>query len=280
MGVVGLGGSFAGFDFFNSSSSTFNPATSSLLARAADGSLTKVGSTNDGGSILAGCYLDGKFYFGGSFTSVEGVSAGSVAVYDPAKNAISALSGGGPEGTVRAMYCENGKGTIWVGGEFRGPASATNVARYSVRENGWSSAPFGGLNGPVFTITPSVSSSSLFFGGSFRTSFGGGNVTANITGSGNPAVPQSRGATPFSSSLVPVPLGRADLDAAPSSTRSEFSSISNVLCPSGDDGPGSTWLARDNSPALITVRTFSFLTASGIRLGNTFVEGRGTTSFK
>ncbi len=284
MGTVGLGGTFAGLDFFNASTSTFDPATSSLLARAADGSLTKLGSTNSEGSILAGCEQDGKFYFGGSFTSVGGTSASNVAVFDPSENSFSALGGGGLDGTVRSIYCES-KGTVWVGGEFKGPSSGASgyggsVARYTPKGDSWSSAPFGGLNGPVFTIAPSSSGSSLFFGGSFRTTYSGANVTTNVTGVNNPNVPASPGATLFSSSLVPIPLGAADIDAAPPSPQSDFSKIENILCPSGADGPGHTWLARDNSQPFITVRTFSFLTASGIRLGNTFVQGRGTTALR
>ena len=52
-----------------------------------------------------------------------------------------------------------------------------------------------------------------------------------------------------------------------------------IFCPAGPDSPGDTWLAQDGSMAQITVCTFKFLTVSGLRLGNMFVEGRGTTAF-
>jgi hypothetical protein len=98
----------------------------------------------------------------------------------------------------------------------------------------------------------------------------------------NPNVPFSSGATPFSSSLVPIPLQAAqiEIDASPSSTDPQFSNIQNILCPAGPDGPGNTWLAGDDSTVIINVRTFTSLNANGIRLGNTFQPGHGTIGFK
>jgi hypothetical protein len=283
MGTVGLAGAFAGFDFFNTTEVTFDDRTSTLLARASDGSLTKVGSTNQGGSIFSGCSTNGKFYFGGSFTTIESTSASNTAVYDPSKNSFSALGGGGLDGNVSAVYCNTPNGDVWFGGEFTGPTNGASgyggsVAVYTPKDDKWSPPPFAGLNGPVYSITPSPSSSkSLLLAGSFHTSFSAGQ--ANITDNNNPNVPHSNGATPFSSSLVPIPLSAAVIDASPSSSQADYANISNALCPSGDDGPGNTWLAQDGFQPFITINTFSFLTASGIRLGNTFVQGRGTKTF-
>ena len=91
----------------------------------------------------------------------------------------------------------------------------------------------------------------------------------------NPGIPFSIGATPFSSSLVPIALMGAgiQIEASPSNPRPQFSNVSNILCPAGPDSPGDTWLAQDGSMAQITVCTFKFLTVSGLRLGNMFVEG-------
>jgi hypothetical protein len=52
------------------------------------------------------------------------------------------------------------------------------------------------------------------------------------------------------------------------------------LCPSGSDGPGSTYFAREGSVSYITIRDFTFLAARGIRLGNTFFDGQSTTVFR
>ncbi|KZT42478.1 hypothetical protein SISSUDRAFT_1069414 [Sistotremastrum suecicum HHB10207 ss-3] len=284
MGLVGLAGSFAGLDFFNSSSPSFDPTTTTLFTRSADGSLLSIAATNPGGQINAGCSLAGKLYFGGSFSSVQGVNASNIVSYDPSKDAFSALGDGGLDGNVTSLYCQTSSNALWVGGTFHGPSTsassyAGSVAVYFPQNDSWSPPPFAGLDGPVLSITPSPSSSSLYFAGSFHTTFSSPNNTVVGNGTNNPNVPFSAGATPFSSSLVPIPLGAAQIDASPSTSQAQFSDIGNILCPAGADGPGNTWLARDASPALITIRTFDFLTANGIRLGNTFVQGRSTTAF-
>jgi hypothetical protein len=103
-----------------------------------------------------------------------------------------------------------------------------------------------------------------------------------LNSTNNPNVPFSSGATPFSSSLVPISLQAAqiEIDASPSSTDPQFSNIQSVLCPAGPDGPGNTWLAEDGSTAVINIRTFTSLNAKGVRLGNTFQQGHGTTGFR
>ena len=278
MGKVGVAGAFAGLDVVNNGSSvTFDPSTASLLARADDGSLTKIASTNTGGSIFAGCAIDDVFYFAGSFSTVGSTSAANVASYS--SGSISALGSNAPNGVIRALFCDKANKQVWAGGQFTSPGAS--VAVWDTASSSWSAAPFGGLTGTtaeVFSITSNSSQSSLFFSGSFVASFGTGSVAINNTN--NPNVPFSIGATPFTSSLVPVPLQDAQIDAGPSTTESGFSNISNILCPAGVDGPGNTWFGTEGATAVITVRKFAFLNAVGIRLGNTFVDGRGTTEFR
>ncbi|KAH9949614.1 cortical protein marker for cell polarity-domain-containing protein [Amylocystis lapponica] len=278
MGTVGLTGAFAGLDLFqdNSTSISFDPSTATLLSRTCDGSLSSLGSTNSGGSIAAGCVLGDSFYFGGIFTSIGNVSASNVASYTPSTGKFAALGSNGPNGEIRAIFCDSTQKNVWVGGQFTSPASS--VAVWSTSSSSWSAPPFGGLSGAaaeVSSITTNSSQSSVFFAGSFTVSFGGGQVNST----NNPNVPYSSGASPFSSSLVPVPLQNAQVNASPSSSDSQFSNIQNVLCPAGADGPGNTWFAGDGNTAVITARTFSVLNARGIRLGNTFLDGRGTTGF-
>lgn len=276
MGSVGLGGAFAGLDVFNSSSSsvTFDSTTSTLLSRSSDGALTRLGSTNSGGSILAGCALSDTFYFAGSFSSINGTSASNIASYSG--SSFSALGSNGPSGQVNALYCDSTNNKVWAGGDF-----SDAVLVWDVKQKSWSSAPFGGLTGAaaeVLSITTNSSASSLFFAGSFLASFQGNGSTVNTTN--NPNVPFSTGASSFSSSLVPIPLEGAQVEGEPSSSDSSFSNINNILCPAGDDGAGNTWFAADGNSAQITARTFSFLSATGVRLGNTFLDGRGTTGFR
>jgi len=287
MGNVGLAGSFAGFDFFDNSTFSFDAATSTLLSRNSDGSLTPIGSTNSGGSITAGCAIGDVFYLAGSFSSVGGTQAQNVASYTPSGGQFASL-GNGLDGAVDTLHCDQSAGNIWAGGVFQGSSSNSQgfkgaVAVYSVKDKAWSPPPFGGLAGAgarVQSITPNVAGSSLFFAGSFVTSYGSSSASVNVTN--NPNVPFSKGATAFSSSLVPIPLTGPGTQIVPSqsTTQAGFSNISNILCPTGPDGEGNTWFGQDGSVARITIRTFQFSTASGIRLGNTFLNGRGTTTFR
>ncbi|KZT63770.1 hypothetical protein DAEQUDRAFT_679788 [Daedalea quercina L-15889] len=278
MGSVALTGAFAGLGISDNSTiaTSFDSSTATLLSRAPDGALMPLGSTNEGGSILSGCALNDVFYFGGNFSSINGSSASYIASYSTSSDSFAALGSSGPNGLVHTLYCDASSNNVWVGGKFTSPASS--VAVWNTKSSQWSSPPFGGLSGAsaeVLAITTNSSASSLLFAGSFTISYG--NTTINSTN--NPNVPYSPGASPFSSSLVPIGLQNAQIVAQPASTESGFNDIEDILCPAGADGSGNTWLAADGQTAVVTVRAFSALSARGIRLGNTFVDGRGTTGF-
>ncbi|KAF5389471.1 hypothetical protein D9757_004296 [Collybiopsis confluens] len=278
MGKVGLAGAFAGLGLFQNNSHVFDSSTSTLLSRSATGSLSSIASTNSGGKISAGCTLGDSFYFAGSFSSVGSTLASNIASYSSSSSEISALGSDGPNGDIDAVFCDSKNKKVWVGGSFSSPGPS--VAVWDTSSNSWSRAPFNGLTGAqgrVLSITSNSSDTSLFFAGSFITSFQGNDSV--IKGSNNPNVPFSPGATPFSSSLVPIPLQNAQIVGSPSSSDPKFANISNILCPAGSDGPGNTWFAANSNKAVITVRDFTFLEASGIRLGNTFQSSHGTTGF-
>jgi hypothetical protein len=282
MGTVGLAGAFAGLDIFQNSSTTvsFDPSTSTLLSRSSGGALSRVASTNPGGRISAGCALSGDFYFAGLFSTIDGTSASNVASYTSSSNKFDALGSGGPNGEVDAVFCDAKDNKVWVGGSFTSPGSS--IAIWDPKSRTWSQPPFVGVSGAqsrVLSITSNSSDASLFFAGSFITSFQGGDSSI-LNGTNNPNVPFSPGATVFSSSLVPIPLQGAQVDGSPPSPDSQFNNIKSILCPSGADGPGNTWFAADGNTAVVTVRTFSFMSASGVRLGNTFLSNHGTTGFR
>jgi hypothetical protein len=289
MGVVGIAGNFAGLDFASNTSFVFDPSSSTILSRSAsDGSLMALGSTNEGGSILAACDLEDKIYIAGLFTSLGSVAASNIAVYDPATSQFAPV-GSGLDGQVDALHCDSSSKTLWTGGKFHAPVgqSATSyggsIALYTPSSNTWSPPPFFGLAGAaseVLSITPSASGSSIYFAGSFITSFASNASQVHFNSSNNPSVPFSSGATPYSSSLVPIPLSGADITPNPSTTETGFTDIHNILCPTGPDGAGSSWLSRDGFSAVIAARAFSVITASGIRLGNTFHNGQSTTAFR
>ncbi|KAG2148328.1 cortical protein marker for cell polarity-domain-containing protein [Suillus cothurnatus] len=281
MGQVGLAGAFAGLSLFNNTTAvTFDPSVSSLLARTGDGALTTLGTTNAGGSIQSGCAINDIFYFAGSFSSIgnTSMSASNIASYTPSSGVFTALGSNGPNGPIYSLYCDVSTSQLWVGGYFTSPGSS--VAIWDTKSNSWSAPPFKGFigdGGEVFSITSNASENSLFFTGSFLTSFAA-NATA-LNNTNNPNIPYSPGATPFSSSLVPVPLEGAEILGQPSSSDPQFSNISNILCPAGPDGPDNTWLAANGNGAVITIRDFSSINAYGVRLGNTFQSGFGTTTF-
>lgn len=288
MGKVGVAGSFAGIDLYNDNQSsqpqtTFDPTTSTLFLRAQDGGLTPIGSTNVGGRVVTGCSMGNVFYVGGTFTTLGGTNAANIAAYSSSTNKIAQLADGGLDGPVSALHCDEKTGLLWVGGSFRAPTTgntavfAGSVATYNPSSNIWSPPPFAGLQGAVNAIVPSTSNAELLFGGSFVTSYGNSTNTTSVT---NPNVPTSSGSTTFSHSLVPFPLANADINASPSSTLPGLGNITNILCPSGPDGVGNTWFADDGFKAIVTIRTNKQLSASGLRLGNTFFNGRSTTTFK
>ncbi|KIK41515.1 hypothetical protein CY34DRAFT_85274 [Suillus luteus UH-Slu-Lm8-n1] len=281
MGQVGLAGAFAGLSLFNNATAiTFDPSASSLLARTGEGALTTLGTTNAGGSIQSGCAINDIFYFAGSFSSIgnTSVSASNIASYTPSSGVFAALGSNGPNGPIYSLHCDVSTSQLWVGGHFTSPGSS--VAIWDTKSNSWSAPPFKGFTGDgaeVLSITSNASENSLLFAGSFLTSFAA-NATA-LNNTNNPNIPYSPGATPFSSSLVPVPLEGAEILGQPSSSDPQFSNILNILCPAGPDGPGNTWLAANGNGAVITVRDFSSINAYGVRLGNTFQSGFGTTTF-
>ncbi|KZO95530.1 hypothetical protein CALVIDRAFT_499824 [Calocera viscosa TUFC12733] len=275
LGSVDIAGTLStGLSLFSRDNVTLNPAASTLFSTSS-GALSPIGTTEDAGQIYAACELDSKVYVAGAFSQLGGTTAQNIISYDPSSSTFTALPNGGLNGAVNALYCDSSNHLLWVGGNFTLPTPAVVV--YATSNSSWVPAPFNGLSGQVLSITPSASSQSLYFAGSFITAFQSNNT--NSTFGNNPNVPYSAGATPYSSSLVPIPLAGADLNAAPVTTQTGFTDIANILCPAGPDGEGNTWLAQDGSNAQITVQIFRNEGVSGVRLGNTFVQGRGTTSF-
>ncbi|KAK7057316.1 SH3 domain-containing protein [Favolaschia claudopus] len=280
MGTVGLAGAFAGLDLFQNQSVAFDPTTSSLFARASDGSLTRIASSNSGGRISAGCALDDAFYLAGSFSSIAGTPAANVASYNPSSGAFAALGSNGPNGAIDSVFCDTKNSKVWVGGAFTSPG--TSVAVWDPKAASWAAPPFKGLDaaqGRVLSITSNSSDSSLFFAGSFITSFSGsGNGTTVLNGSSNPNVPASAGGTPFSQSLVPIFVPPSAI-LQPSASSSDFGNVSAILCPPGPDGPKTSWFGTDGTGSVVTINTHRFNTVNGLRLGNTFQPNHGTTGF-
>ena len=301
MGTVGLGGSFSGLDWWSdsssfsstsNSSSAFSTTGDTVFIRLENGSYQPIGSTNAGGRIAALCYSnssDGTVFIGGDFDSLSGSSFSNLASYSVGSQSFSAV-GSGTSGPVESLFCDDQQGEVWVGGLFDAPeGSGGNVGRWSISSSSWSSIPFGGLNGRIDTIEASSDGSSIYFGGHFTTTFASNSSLANrnSTTSGNitsiPSAPDGTATTGNSGYLTPVlipysanqdPTIQIEINAYPSSSQRNFADPHVLVCP-GE----AMWLAQDNSPATVDIIGVNWMRASGIRLTNALVQGRGTKTF-
>ena len=281
LGTVAVVGSFAGLSFYDAAHppATYDSRASTLLARTADGDLRSLGATDAGGAIHAICQSssDAAVYLAGNFTRIGDVAASNIAAYDPAREAFAAL-GPGLDGEVRALSC-NGS-TVYAGGAFGAPAGSgggPNVAAWSTGDRAWTTLPLYGLNGAVDSISASEDGRSLFFGGAFSTIFS--NSSSSAINTTSPSSSTSSTFPSLGSSLAPVSLNASDYWASPTTYKSGFGRPEYVFCPRGDDGVGTSWLLTDGAAGFFIARMYRELNVRGIRLGNTFYEGRGTRNF-
>ncbi|PWN50996.1 hypothetical protein IE53DRAFT_68983 [Violaceomyces palustris] len=286
LGAVGVAGSFAGVQVFNQSGSTssadskYDPTASTLIARAANGTLTKIASTEEGGRISAVCQFDGSpevVFVGGSFSSMGGKAVSNIASYNPTTKEWSEM-GGGLDGNVRTLFCDNQSRQVLAGGSFSRPTDASDdrylgaVATWKENDRAWSPLDFGGLDGTVNVIEAGSNSSLVRFGGDFDLQFA--TMGSNGTQSGT-----NTSASALTSVLAPISLGQSEFTGGPSSADGGFNDPAQILCPQGADGSGNSYLFADGATGRLTARTFRALDVRAIRLGNTFQDGRGTRTF-
>ncbi|KAJ3498982.1 hypothetical protein NLG97_g708 [Lecanicillium saksenae] len=193
---------------------------------------------------------------GGNFTSLGGNQSKAIGVYDVDAAKVVTLQG--LEGEVNAVLCDNATDTVYIGGNFKS-ANSTNAISWNGK-TGFKNLPFVGFNGPVHAITK-MSNGHILFGGSF-TGLGNYNATAGS----------------LTDSQV-VNLGSAKITAEGSTTKDGFSDPSNIVCSSGSDESGSTWLLNDNTPGHWEAQFGFGIEPTMIRIWNTHVEDRGTKTF-
>jgi hypothetical protein len=257
LGKIGIAGDFSGISLYEYEGQVGKPrslnGSESLLAKLPNGALASIVSTD--ASIRSMCiFKDKGVVIGGNFTSLDGTQSTAIALFDPDTNKVTPLEG--LEGQVNSILCDNDANTMYVGGNFKGDNS-TNAIAWA--DNGWQNLPFAGFNGPVNSIAK-ASNGHIIFGGSF-------------TGLGNLSTP-----TTPDSQIVNLPKARAV--AENSISRDGFSSPENILCSSGSDEPGSTWLVQDRSPGFWEAQFDFGFEPTKLRLWNTHLEGRGTKTFR
>ncbi|UZJ54620.1 hypothetical protein CBS101457_003940 [Exobasidium rhododendri] len=286
LGSVGVSGNFDGVSLYQpeSVSNSFDSTTSSLLLRDSSGALTKINETNAGGQIRTICQRSSAprtVYVGGLFNQIAGMNASNVAAYDPTSKNWTTLNGG-LDGPVNALYCDDTHELVYVGGSFVRPSNVSNVtdtsrylggvASWNITGNQWVPAPFGGVNGSVSDIVVGVNSSVLRFTGAFDVGFA--SLPAGAANSGT-----NTSASALSAAWAPLPLGQSEFQGGPASNSTDFNDPAQILCPQGLDGANNTFLFADNTTGRLTMRAFRDLPVKGVRLANTYVDGRGTDQF-
>lgn len=132
----------------------------------------------------------GNMFAGGSFCSVDGVTAYNIVFYDKTKDKFYTLAGGGlvnekaeEDSYVRSMAI-SGK-YLYVGGRFSRTADLNNpeigmnnIARYDIDLKMWSSLSEEGVNGDVNALV--FSGNHLYVGGSFSETVAGLSNLNNI----------------------------------------------------------------------------------------------------
>jgi hypothetical protein len=264
LGRVAVAGDFDSISLFSYYGQTENVlntnGSQSLLTRYPDGSWDSLGLSDAYVESMCSFVRNGNLQgvvLGGNFTSVEGVEAKSVALWDADSGSISPLSG--INGKVNALYCDNESGTVYVGGMFQA-GNSTNAIAWTT---GWTNLPFTGFNGEVISITKN-DAGNIVFGGSF-------------TGLGS--VSDTNNTSPIKTDAQVVNLAGGKIGATGTTTTAGFDNPRNIICKTGEDGPGNTWLLADNTGGWWQ-GLFSFgFNPTKLRLYNTKWQGRGTKSF-
>ena len=266
LGRVALAGDFDSISLYtyreqNENSYNTN-GSQALLTQLPNGAFATLAAAD--ASIATMCPFilqDGTFagiVVGGNFTSLGGIEAQGVAMFNPSTGGVTALPG--LSGQVYSLLCDQETNTVYVGGEFKG-ASSTNAIAW-VGMTGWSNLPFAGFNGPVRSIAKAPGGNAIF-GGEFT---GLGNTTA---------------ATPTSKDQQIINLSSANISAVASSTQNGFSDPKNIVCKTnGQDGSGNTWLLDDNTPGAWKADLNFGFQPTKLRLYNTRRDGRGTRIFR
>uniref|UniRef100_A0A8H7TP82 Cellular morphogenesis protein n=1 Tax=Bionectria ochroleuca TaxID=29856 RepID=A0A8H7TP82_BIOOC len=260
LGRIALAGDFSGISLYEYKEQTGRPSgtngSESLVAVLPNGALATLVSTD--ATIRAMCTFQLKngemqgIIIGGNFTSLDGTQSTAIALYNPDTGNVTPLDG--LKGEVNAVYCDQDRDTVYVGGNFKGADSTNAIAWYG--SEGWTNLPFAGFNGPVESITKAASGH-IIFGGSF-------------TGLGNSS-------SPTEPDGQVVNIATATISSQNTASGSNHSSI---LCPSSNSSDSASWLLQDKTAGVWDAQLGFGFEPTKLRLWNTHKDGRGTKTFR
>ena len=262
LGQVSLAGDFDAISLYTYEGQTelgSGNGSQSLLSQMPNGDYATLAAADaDIQAMCAFVQKDGTLagvVVGGNFTSLGGIEAQGVALYNPKTMQVSPLDG--LSGQVAALYCEQDTNTVYVGGDFRG-ANSTNAIAW-VAGSQWTNLPFAGFNGPVSSITKAPNGH-IVFGGSFD-------------GLGNTTTPKKR-------DQQVINIAGASLSSGGSTPQAGFGDPANIACGSdGTSGAGKTWLLADDRTGFWRADMGFGYNPTKLRIWNTNQDGRGTKTF-
>ncbi|KAI9834711.1 MAG: hypothetical protein M1826_000114 [Phylliscum demangeonii] len=264
LGRVGLVGDFNAISLYNyrqqSEDAFSSNGSQSILTPLPNGAFATLATAD--ADIQAMCPFVMKngalagIIVAGNFTSLAGVEAQGVALFNATSAQVTPLPG--ISGKVAALLCDQDTNRVYVGGEFRG-ANSTNAIAW-LGQTGWTNLPFAGFNGPVRAIAKAATGQIVFAG-----AFDG---LGNATGPG-----------PKDQQIIN--LGSANITAHGTTTTAGFDDPRNLVCKTtGTDGPGNTWRLADHTPGAFRAEFRFGFRPTKLRVWNTRLEGRGTKVFR
>ncbi|KAJ1894101.1 hypothetical protein LPJ81_005226, partial [Coemansia sp. IMI 209127] len=277
-GGIGIVGAFSGISSFTPNSSgaalSLNSNLTSLVWLSQNAASSLLSATTEG-DITAACAFynqDGsiaKAYFGGNFISINSTNAGYVAGVDSNGNVDSML--GGVNEPVNALFCDDDTQLVYVGGNFTSTVAGltTNIATmsssstgalaiYNSTQGAWQTLSFHGLDGPVFDFAKMHDS--VYAVGAFAATVDNASYVPLDT--------------------QPINLSACTITGGNNAETDGFSDPRNIICTTGTDSAGNTWLMRDLLTGFYRI-DFPFKTTPTIlRLMNTLYQGRGTKAIR
>lgn len=257
LGRVGFAGDFSGVSLYEyttqTQSSPFSNGSQSILTQLPNGLFISLGLAD--AAINAMCMYelqDGTqkgVVVGGSFTSLGGVKAKGIALYDADGDRVTAM--GDFDGKVNALLCDKTTSRVYVGGSFSLNNSENAVAW---NDGKWENLPFQGFTNPVTTIARS-NNDTIIFGG-------------NFDGLQKFTAPEVKDAQSLN-------LGSAIIETEQTADGSDPAAITCT-----NNNTSSQWLLKDGQKGAWTANFRFEIFPTKLRLVNANKDGRGTKTFR